>query len=71
MTPLDLVLSRLPAAKRVSGQYVTRCPVHEDRKPSLGIRERDGKVLIRCYAGCRTEDVLASIRLDWSDLFTR
>lgn len=68
--PIATVLARLPAAKRVSGQYVTKCPVHEDKRPSLGIRElRDGKVLVRCYAGCSTAHVLEALGLKWGDLF--
>lgn len=66
------MLARLPAARRVSGQYVTRCPVHEDKRPSLGIRELDdGKVLVRCYAGCRSDDVLDALGLTWRDLFPK
>jgi hypothetical protein len=30
-----------------------RCPAHNDRNPSLSIREAaDGKILIKCHAGC-------------------
>ncbi len=47
-----------------------KCPSHEDRGPSLSIRElEDGRVLIFCFAGCRTGDVLATIGLQMSDLF--
>ena len=68
--PIDRVLDRLPAAQRVGGQYRDRCPVHEDRKPSLLVRELpDGKVLINCRAGCRTEHVLEALGLRWGDLF--
>ena len=72
MSPLDTVLSRLPEARRAGGQHLTRCPCHEDRRPSLGIRELDdGKVLLRCYAGCPTPEVIAALGLRWSDLFPR
>ena len=67
---LDTVLAALPEPRLVSGQYVCRCPVHADERPSLGIRElADGKVLLRCYAGCRTTDVLDALGLRWKDLF--
>ena len=29
--------------------------------PSLGIRERDGKVLVRCYTGCAQSDVIDAL----------
>jgi hypothetical protein len=47
-----------------------QCPAHEDRDPSLSIREcDDGKVLIHCFAGCRPEAVLEKLGLAWGDLF--
>lgn len=70
-SPMDVVLDRLPSKPRRSGRgWTTRCPAHEDRTPSLSITEAtDGKVLIRCWAGCSTESVLAALGLRWSDLF--
>ena len=32
--------------------WVARCPAHDDRNPSLSLREVDGKVLVHCHAGC-------------------
>lgn len=46
------------------------CPAHEDSQPSLSIRRLpDGKVLLHCFAGCSTENVLYAWGLDWSDLW--
>lgn len=47
---------------------MARCVAHEDRAPSLSIRERDGKVLVHCFSGCETKDVLAALNLTWKDL---
>ena len=75
MTPLDKVLDRLrtgsPSSPRRAGRgWVTRCPVHDDRAPSLSITEAgDGRVLIHCHAGCATDAVLASVGLGFEDLF--
>ncbi|HZL60314.1 MAG TPA: toprim domain-containing protein [Stellaceae bacterium] len=45
------------------GAYgVVCCPVHNDRHPSLRIREGDSGVLVRCYAGCDPLDILAELR---------
>ena len=42
---------------------MARCPAHEDRKPSLSISSgKDGKVLVRCHAGCDQRDVIAILR---------
>ncbi|MCL1825819.1 MAG: DNA primase [Betaproteobacteria bacterium] len=68
---VELLLSRLDRVKETpSGSWVARCPAHEDRTPSLSIRETDdGRVLVHCFAGCDVSDVLASIGLSLSDLF--
>lgn len=38
-----------------------RCPAHNDRTPSLSIRQGDRAILVTCFAGCRNEDVLRAI----------
>jgi hypothetical protein len=49
---------------------MARCPAHEDRRPSLSIREcDDGKVLINCLAGCGATEVLNACGLDYDALF--
>lgn len=46
------------------GTYgVARCPAHDDRRPSLSIRQAEsGCVLLRCHAGCRQEDIIGALR---------
>ena len=45
---------------------MARCPVHGadggDANPSLAIRERDGRLLVHCHAGCNQRDVIAALR---------
>jgi hypothetical protein len=45
---------------RPSGEnFMACCPGHEDRHPSLSIRQlSDGFVLLHCFAGCSTRDRL-------------
>ncbi|HZL06411.1 MAG TPA: CHC2 zinc finger domain-containing protein [Coriobacteriia bacterium] len=70
VSPIDRVLERLAHVKKAGGRYQARCPAHDDRTPSLSITETDdGKVLLRCWAGCDTEAVLAAMGLTWRDLF--
>ena len=70
MTPAERVQSALEAAgSRRSGRD-WQCPAHQDRKASLSVAEgRGGKAVLRCHAGCETQDVLAALGLDWPDLF--
>jgi putative DNA primase/helicase len=42
--------------------WMARCPAHEDRNPSLSISAaKDGKVLVRCHAGCSQRNVIAAL----------
>ena len=51
------------------GKYVARCPAHDDKSPSLAIKDcGDGRVLLHCFAGCETQDVLIAIGLTFADL---
>jgi hypothetical protein len=67
----DKLLSLLHGVKRTGpGRYVSLCPAHEDKHPSLAIRElEDGRVLLHDFAGCATSDVLAAVGLTLEDLF--
>jgi hypothetical protein len=45
------------------GSYGTaRGRAHEDRSPSLSIRDGDRGVFLKCHAGCDPRDVLAELR---------
>lgn len=65
------LLDRLDGVRpRTAGAWMARCPAHRDKSPSLSVREcDDGTVLIRCFAGCPTHDVVAAVGLELSDLF--
>jgi hypothetical protein len=57
---------------RVTGtgrQRAAQCPAHDDRTPSLSVTDGNDRVLIRCHAGCDTDDVLAEVGLTRADLF--
>ena len=70
MTPVENLISRLEVVKGRNGAWTARCPAHADKSPSLAVREgEDGRVLLHCFGGCSTSDVLGSIGMDMSDLF--
>ncbi len=71
MSPvLQNVLSRLKGVRRDGKGWKALCPVHADQRPSLKIDEgQDGRVLLKCFAGCPTDSVLAAIGLKMSDLY--
>lgn len=63
----DALLSRLDAVKRTgTNRYIARCPAHNDRHPSLSVRELDdGRVLLHCWAGCDVASILDGVGLTW------
>jgi putative DNA primase/helicase len=56
-------LARALGGRRVGGCWMARCPSHADNIPSLSITvASDGKVLVKCHAGCRQQAVIAALR---------
>jgi 5S rRNA maturation endonuclease (ribonuclease M5) len=53
-------------------QFMALCPAHSDKKQSLSIGLSDNKkqILINCFAGCETDDILKGAGLKMADLFT-
>lgn len=41
---------------------LVHCPGHDDSQPSLSVVERDGHVLLKCYAGCPQDRVIDALR---------
>ncbi len=69
MTVAELLV-RLDRVKRSGSGWVARCPAHEDRHASLSIAEGDdGRVLLKCHAGCTVEEIVSALRLTIADLF--
>ena len=66
----DALLARLDGVRRSGNGWTARCPAHEDRTASLSIAEGDdGRVLVHCFAGCNTMDVLGAVGMMLGDLF--
>jgi hypothetical protein len=65
------LLSRLEGVRRNGAdRWIARCPAHDDRRPSLSVRELDdGRILLHCFADCSVKDVLAAVGLEMDGLF--
>ncbi|MFZ5690218.1 MAG: DUF7146 domain-containing protein [Pseudomonadota bacterium] len=56
-------IAKALGGRKAGAAWMVRCPAHDDRKPSLSIADaRDGKVLVRCHAGCDQSEVIAALR---------
>lgn len=68
--PLDVLLSRLDGVRASGRGWVAKCPAHTDRSASLSLAEgRDGRALVKCFAGCEVLDVVRAVGLELADLF--
>ena len=43
-------------------QLTACCPAHDDRNPSLSVSEINGKILVKCFAGCSQDSVIGTLR---------
>lgn len=48
--------------RRSGSTWLARCPAHDDRNPSLAIRECQGRLLVHCHAGCTQRAVIEALR---------
>jgi hypothetical protein len=62
-------VERLEGVRRRDAGWVARCPAHEDRHPSLSVRENNGRILVHCFAGCSVDAIVAALGLELHDLF--
>lgn len=76
ITGLELVETRLRAkvqkVQRRGNTITAQCPAHADRNPSLSVGlGKDRDVVMHCHAGCSSEDIMAVLGLEWTDLGER
>jgi hypothetical protein len=56
------IAAALGSPRRHGNWWSCRCPGHEDRSPSLSIRDGDRALIVKCWSGCAARDVLAELR---------
>ncbi|MCH7298824.1 virulence-associated protein E [Pseudomonas capeferrum] len=68
---LDKVLTRLDKVKSAGiDKWKACCPAHDDKHPSLAISETsEGVILLKCWAGCTTKEIVSAVGLELRDLF--
>jgi putative DNA primase/helicase len=62
-------IAKALGGRKTGGGWTACCPAHDDRTPSLSIRDAGNKVLVHCHAGCDQERVIAALqgRGLWTD----
>jgi hypothetical protein len=70
---IEALLSRVSNVRATGqGKWAARCPAHDDKSPSLAIKETpDGTVLLHCFAGCSVHEITSAVGIELSDLFPK
>lgn len=70
---IESLLSQLDRVKSTGPRcWVAKCPAHNDRVPSLSIRELDdGRILIHDFAGCSAYEILSAVGLGFDSLYPK
>ena len=56
-------IARALGGRRSGGQWMARCICHDDKTPSLALREGEGaRLLVHCFAGCDWRDILMELK---------
>lgn len=69
-------LEALGSFRKSGNGFIAHCPgpnhAHNDRKSSLSVTEGDdGRILLKCHAGCAFEEICAAMGWKPSDLFSQ
>jgi putative DNA primase/helicase len=62
MTARAADIVRALKGRRCGSGWICRCPAHDDRNPSLNVAQQNGKVLVKCWAGCPQNAVIDALR---------
>ena len=66
---IDALLSRLENVRRCGAGWRADCPNGHKTHGTLSLAQADdGRVLLHCFAGCGTPDVLAALSLSMADI---
>ena len=60
---------RTNAGKMGNGQFKGHCPAHDDQTPSLSLKLAEDRILLKCFAGCKHEEILSSMDMEDRHLF--
>lgn len=67
---LRKVLNALKGVKSCKGGHTALCPAHEDGRSSLSVSiGREGRILLRCHAGCNFDAIIRALGIGNDDIF--
>ena len=73
MTDSDVqrIADSLGKAEQIKDYWRCLCPVHNDTKPSLDLKQDNGKFLYKCRAGCSQDEVGKELKRRFPEAFKK
>jgi predicted P-loop ATPase/5S rRNA maturation endonuclease (ribonuclease M5) len=67
------IVERCGGGRKGKDGWKVCCPAHDDQEPSLSIAlgDKEGTVVLHCFAGCTTEAIVTTLGLTMRDLHTQ
>jgi hypothetical protein len=62
-------IAKLDGVRPTPRGILALCPSHPDRRQSLSVNEGERGLLLKCWAGCTTTEIVAAMGVTLSDLF--
>lgn len=62
------LLQRLDGVQKSGNGWRAKCPACGGSSRKVAIAERDGRVLVHCFGGCKAIEVLEAVGLSWPDI---
>ena len=68
MELLNLV-TLLKGKKSHNGEYLARCPGHQDKTSSFSFTEKNGTIVFKCFAGCDQKTLFMTIKQRYEEAY--
>ena len=67
---MEQILQRLEKVRRQGDKYMACCPVHDDKSPSMTVKDVGDKVLMYCFGcGAKGPEIITALGLPMSLIF--
>src|SRR5690606_6531649 len=65
----QILLDRLDGVQKSRQGWRARCPACGGKSRKVSVAEAGGRVLVHAFCGCKPDEVLGAVGLNWADLF--
>ena len=72
MIPYPAFTSRLEGVRQTGHGWVSLCPAHEDRRPSMSfwVNGETGDLMVKCFRGCTFDEIISAVGVEKESLLS-